>query len=100
MLCKENCEKKVQRALQNVEGVETVLMNFEEHMATVFLRSKDEESLVMADTRDNIKDNILNGRTEVPALVHLLQFTTQIVILLVKPQEVKTTKIDYLTVII
>ena len=41
------------------------------------------------------KDNTLSGRIEVPALVHLLQSTKRIVISLVKPQEVKTTKIDY-----
>ena len=46
------------------------------------------------------KDNTLSGRIEVPALVHLLQSTKRIVISLVKPQEVTTTKIDYQTVTI
>ena len=38
------------------------------------------------------KDNTLNGKTEVPVQVHLLQFMTQTVISLVKPLEVKIYK--------
>ena len=46
------------------------------------------------------KDNTFNGRTEAQVVVHLLQFTTQIVISLVKRLEVKIIKIDYQTVTI
>ena len=40
------------------------------------------------------KDSTLNGKTEAHQQVHLLQFTRQTVILLVKLKEVKTIKID------
>jgi hypothetical protein len=46
------------------------------------------------------KDNMLNGKTEVPVQVHLLQSMRQTAILLVKQLEVKTIKIDYQTVTI
>ena len=46
------------------------------------------------------KDNMLNGKTEVPVQVHLLQFMMQIVISLVKRLEINHTKIDYLMVTI
>ena len=46
------------------------------------------------------KDSTLNGKTEAQVVVHLLQFTRQIVISLAKRLEVKTTRTDYQTVTI
>ena len=59
-----------------------------------------EPGKIINTVTNELYDSILNGKTEVPVLVHLLQFTMLTVILLVKPQEVRTTKIDYQMVII